>query len=353
MYVELTYSSQINSNIIIESTLYTDNLVETGYSKLLSNRNNNDFIVEVRAFPYHNNIIVKIDTNPAESNEVDEFYKFDVRDHFFKEYQINNIEELADSYLETPMIYLTNHRILYEILDENMIPLVQYPFGAYYNPVATCSNAFGCYQKYEETQDEQYLDWFFLNVKWIRNYRDENSFLKYEFAFNHETQILDIGWTSAMAQGQALALMSMAYHKTQDMHYLELADDFFLTMCKNFGGNWNVMIDSEDYLWFEEYPNSDFCHVLNGKLFAMWGLWDYYCVTRNEDALHLLQGGIASVIDNYPLWDVDGVDGSHYCCHTTKISNYHEVHKEQLIAYRDMFDIQEFDVILKTFTNQQ
>jgi len=116
---------------------------------------------------------------------------------------------------------------------------------------------------------------------------------------------------------------------------------------------WNVYIDDEDYLWYEEYPSADFCHVLNGKLFGMWGLWEYYCITRNSDALELLQGGIASVLDHYPLWDIDGIDGSHYCCHTTTITNYHEVHKLQLAAYRDMFNIEEFDIILNTFTNQR
>lgn len=350
--LEFAFSTELGENLTIGITLYFNESVKSTYSQYWINKDNEDGRVgELTATYYHGNIILKLDTNPLEEVTATDFYNYTVLDKFFKEYKIENVDAIADEFCTTPMKFLTEHRVLYEILDENMIPVVQYPFGAYYNPVATCSNAFGCYDQYINTNNQEFLDWFYINADWIIDYKDSDSLLRYEFDFTHETVSLQAGWTSAMAQGQALALMCIAYHNCGDTKYLHAADDFFVTMHTNTESAWNVYIDDEDYLWYEEYPSEDFCHVLNGKLFGMWGLWDYYCITRNPDALRLLQGGIASILDNYPLWDVDGVDGSHYCCHTTSISSYHRIHKLQFAAYRDMFNIEEFDTIINTFTN--
>lgn len=337
--------------IDVKADLYYEDKIKTACSKFLLSEE--DGFGYIKAEYYHQNVILKFDTNPAFSISEEQFYNFDALDHFFKEYVIANVDDLADDYLETPMKFLLNHSVLTDLLDENNIPVAHYSFGDYYNPVLTCNNAFGAYNEYLRTNDESYLQMFYQNADWLIDYKDDNSLLRYEFDFTHESQTLTVGWTSAMAQGQALAVMSMAYHTSQNEEYLLAADDFFTSMHVNYGSAWNLIIDSEDYLWYEEYPNPDFCHVLNGKLFGMWGLWDYYCLTRNKDALKLFQGGIKSVIDNYPFWDVDGLDGSHYCGHTTEISNYHDIHKRQFSTYRDVLNIQEFDTILKTFTNEQ
>ena len=351
MLLDINLDRETKNDLLIEASLYWDTFSKSAYSKF---RFSNDKCAGyLKAIYYHQNVILKLDTNPAFNVTESDFYNFNALDHFFKEHKIVDPETKADAYINSPMKFMIDHPILYSILDENNIPFMPYDFGDYYNPVFTCNNAFGCYDEYLRSGDQMYLDWFYDNVDWLIDYKDSNSLLRYEFEFPHETITLNVGWTSAMAQGQALAALSMAYHVSEDEKYLQAAHEFFVTMYSNIGTDWNLYIDSEDYLWYEEYPSQDFCHVLNGKLFGMWGLWDYYCITRNEDALHLLQGGIASILDNYPLWDVDGVDGSHYCCHTGKVSTYHRIHKLQLEAYRDMFDIQEFDIIFDTFTNQR
>lgn len=354
MNVELVFPAEFGIYLTLEANLYYDELSKTAYSKYwIDEENNATAVGKLRASYYHQNVILKLDTNLAESVEVSDFYNYNALDHFFKEYQIENVEAIADEYCNTPMNFLMEHGVLWDMLDENMIPVYEYPFGSYHNPVLTCNNAFGCYDQYIKTNNEEYLDWFYLNVEWIINYKDSDSYLRYEFENTHETATLPIGWTSAMAQGEALALMSIAYHNSGDNRYLQAADEFFTTMHTNVGTIWNLYIDEEDYLWFEEYPSEDFCHVLNGKLFAMWGLWEYYCITRNSDALRLLQGSIASVLDHYPLWDMDGQDGSRYCKHTNILSDYHWIHLAQFMEYRNMFNISEFEIAHDTFTNQR
>lgn len=350
MILDYDYENKSQNQTLIYVNLYYENQVKTAYS--LFRQLEDTSIGYLEAQYYHQNVILKFDTNPSYKVEVTDFYNYDALDYFFKEYKIEDADLIADQYLETPMQFLYRHRT-FDNLDENMIPIAQYSIGDYYNPVFTCINAFAFYDKYLSSSDETYLNYFYSNADWIFDRLDQDYLLRYDFSWAHETVELPEGWTSAMAQGEGLALMCMAYHDSGDDKYLQAAHGLFTSMHFNKETSWNLFIDSEDYLWYEEYPSQDFCHVLNGKLFGIWGLWNYYCLTRNEDALSLFQGSIASIVDNYPLWDVDGVDGSHYCTHTHEISSYHSTHKRQLIAYRDMFNIPEFDVILNTFTNER
>ncbi len=350
-YALVIDSLEVNSVVDMKATLYFDDMRKTTYSQFT--KSTGSIIGSLTSRYYHDNVILKLDTNQAVHVHPSDFYDFTVFDKFFKQYHIENAEALADAYLATPMKFMTDNHT-YSNVDENNIPLTEYTPGVWsYNPVFTCNNAFGHHDDYLETGNEESLAKFYDNVDWLLENKDDDAFLRYEFEFQHGPVPLELGWTSAMAQGQALAAVCMAYHTSGDEKYLQAAHEFYATMHTNVGETWNVYIDEEDYLWFEEYPNPDFCHVLNGKLFGMWGLWDYYCITKNEDALVLLQGGIASILDNYPIWNIDGVDGSRYCKHTTTISTYHRIHKLQLAAYRDMFNIDEFDVVLNTFTNQR
>ena len=50
------------------------------------------------------------------------------------------------------------------------------------------------------------------------------------------------------------------------------------------GNPWISGIDGDNYLWLEEYPDSDQPNkTLNGKIFAIYGLYDFYQLTGNQD----------------------------------------------------------------------
>jgi hypothetical protein len=92
----------------------------------------------------------------------------------------------------------------------------------------------------------------------------------------------------------------------------------------------------------EEYPSTDFCHVLNGKLFGMWGIWCYYSITKDDFALTLFKAAIESIVDHYPVWGADGQNVSRYCLHNPASEFYHEVQIFELRYYADFFNIPEF-----------
>jgi hypothetical protein len=230
-----------------------------------------------------------------------------------------------------------------------MVPLVQYDFGEYYNPVTTSQTAMAFYDSYIENNSEQDYVGFINNADWLVNHMDENGYLRYSFEWTHCGCNLTDDWISAMAQGQALAVMCMAYHQTNDAVYLTAAEMLFSTLNSNRGDYWCVGIDSADYLWLEEYPNEDFCHVLNGTLFALWGIWDYYCLTENQIALEMFEGVLRSVLDHYPAWNFSDSPTTKYCWHNFNNAHYDLIHKKQINALRDFFGLEELDDMYLSF----
>jgi len=286
-------------------------------------------------------------------NENDSNIIFDVNDYLdqIPIYEIMNIEELADSCLENRLRFFIGMGIDFSTLNEDLLPVNSYDFGDYITPVGCCHAAFGFHRKYLDHGNSFYLQGFLNNTNWLMEHMNDENYLEYDFDWLHADSVfVEQGWISGMAQGEALAVFCMAYDLTGDVSFKNAADDIFSTLVTNTSNYWCVYVDENFYYWLEEFPNDDYCHILNGFLFAMWGLWDYYVITRDELALNLLEASIKSIIDNFEIWDCEGVDGSRYCTHRTNPDpTYHPIHLDQLTKYADYFEINEFCGIVDEF----
>jgi hypothetical protein len=93
---------------------------------------------------------------------------------------------------------------------------------------------------------------------------------------------------------------------------------------------WAVFIDNEKFYWIEEYPWNKRTQALNGFIFGIYGLYDYYHITDDLSALHLCQASITTVenyIDQYRV--PDGI--SYYCLRQREqLPKYHLIHTNQL-----------------------
>lgn len=258
-------------------------------------------------------------------------------------------EQLAHEHLENGLPWFYEHEV-WEKLDENGVPIVTYQFGEHRNPVTTSQTALAFYARYMETGDEEARQFFLANANWLRENHD-GFYFRYDFVWRHANRTLSAGWASGMAQGQSLGVLSRAYHLTGDATYLETANGIFRTLFENTGDDWLFGVDEEGYYWLEEYPNVDFCHVLNGYLFALWGVWDYYAVTDDDFAVTLFRAGLRTLADHILEWNVPHVNSSVYCRHRTVYAFYHDVHLTQLEAYANQFDIPEFRDAIAAFTD--
>jgi len=313
--------------------------------------------VKARLVVAHNKLILIVDWHPADSVNVEKFYNYSIQtenNHLKLYNDLNNVHQIVSNYQEKMMKWFYPVEVDSSILDTNLVPIRHYDFGDYRNPVTVCNTAFAFYNNYLETGEEINKHGFLNNVDWLLDYHDEHYYLHYEFDwFHYPASHLNQEWISAMAQGEALAAVSMAYFLTREPKYLEAAKGFFKTLYSNTDSFWCIGVDNEEYYWLEEYPNNDFCHVLNGMLFALWGIWDYYVISSDDFALTLFKAGIKTIADNYPKWNVEGEDDSYYCLHYNKYEKYHQVHLNLLTSFAEFFDIPEFHDAVTCFSQEE
>jgi len=122
----------------------------------------------------------------------------------------------------------------------------------------------------------------------------------YEFPF--PPQVHSSRWISGMSQGVISSVLFRAYRLTRDGKYLRCAleaIDAMLMPITNYG----AVYREEDELWIGEYPETR-QHVLNGFIFAIFGLFDAYLITRSERYLKILVKAIATLIKNIGQYDL-------------------------------------------------
>ncbi|MDY6964340.1 MAG: D-glucuronyl C5-epimerase family protein [Halobacteriota archaeon] len=224
------------------------------------------------------------------------------------------------------------------LLDESGVPLYDYGYngdvyiGIQRNPVTISQQAFYYwdeFQKGDERSKKLFLncsDWLVDNAVFYGNYS------VWEYNFPWPDRNLTPPWISGMAQGQGIQVLARAYNITSDQKYLEVANSslqVFYIEVKNGGvtykdpetGGW----------WYEEYPNPDPSEdrVLNGFIFALLGIHEYYERTGDEDAKYLFDKGIIELKNNLPNYDTGEWTYYDQIGNNASIS-YHHLHVRQL-----------------------
>lgn len=140
-------------------------------------------------------------------------------------------------------------------------------------------------------------------------------------------------WYSGMAQGQVLSVFARLYEITKQKQYLTFCHEIFrsLTLLKGKKYTpWVVCSDQNKYLWIEEYPSEKPCFTLNGMIFGIYGVYDYYRITENPQARKILQATLTTVKNNLHKYRNKN-EPSYYCqVDEMKIMDYHHIVVEQL-----------------------
>lgn len=91
-------------------------------------------------------------------------------------------------------------------------------------------------------------------------------------------------WVSALAQGNGISALLRGYQWNGDARLLECATAMFEALELPMSEGGATMTDANGHFWLEEYPMNPPSHVLNGFIFAMWGVLDYARATGNKKA---------------------------------------------------------------------
>lgn len=216
------------------------------------------------------------------------------------------------------------------------------------HPVAQAQYGLRSLNSYRLTGDQVFLDRAVANAQRLVDRRVESRggwYFPYGFDFSVDddtTQTMKAPWYSAMAEGQALSLFVRLYQATGAAQWKQAADATFtaLDSAPVPGEPFVSWVDSQGHLWLEEYPRpgvTDSERVLNGHLFAAYGVYDYWLLTGDARARKLFDGAVTTAHDTVlsrfrrPNWI-----STYSLRHGRSLGSYHPVH---IALFRTLFQI--------------
>jgi len=243
--------------------------------------------------------------------------------------------------------------------DENGIPLNHlYPAsGGSYNPITVCQYGLFHFNKFADSGDPSARATFLAQADWLMQTAQPgaNHSSVWPYRFDLPFYNITAPWISGMAQGEALSVLVRAFSVSQEKAYLALAHNawniFAVTVDQ--GGVMSRFPDGSPVV--EEYPSRGaVTAVLNGFIFAIFGVYDYWKFTGNEEAGRLFGQLIQSLADNLHRYD-SGYWSFYELKSPQRLASqaYHRLHVEQLKKLADIASTPQFSQYLNLFRAYQ
>jgi len=172
--------------------------------------------------------------------------------------------------------------------DKDGVPLLDYRghIGRQYNPIAIAQYGLANFNLFLRTKESLYLnkartqaDWLVSNLE-----KNEKDVLVWNHHFNWEyRKMLHAPWYSGLSQGNGISLLARIYQQTEDDKYRKAAEDAFISLTIPIEEGGVIYIDKDANPWIEEVIITPPTHILNGFLWALWGVWDYYLLKKDKE----------------------------------------------------------------------
>ena len=214
----------------------------------------------------------------------------------------------------------------------------------YYHPIRIAQFALHRFGVWRSTQDPGARADFLAQANWLRDHQQrEGTPGLYRFDFPWDKYGAPSGWSSAMAQGEAISVLLRAHDVEPAAGYADAATN----ASQPFGAEIDrggVVWQSGGEIFFEEIANEHAPHVLNGCIFALWGVWELWERGGGEQWLGPLIERCAGTLRRWlPRYDtgwwtlyslmVSATDQPHVA--TLK---YHQFHIAQMRVLARIFD---------------
>lgn len=194
-------------------------------------------------------------------------------------------------------------------------------------PILVCQKALGHWDLWLLTREEAHRHAFLTIAEWLIAAQDSAGGWNTWQPLGQPEQYR----YSAMTQGQALSVMLRAMELAPDAKYeaaCKRAVTLMSTDVRQGGVCWN---DGKD-VFLEEYPAEQRDTVLNGWIFALFGLHDYLLRFEDEQVVGFYTQSRASLARNLPQFDTGY--WSYYSNASKRLASpfYHRLHLSQLEA---------------------
>jgi len=192
--------------------------------------------------------------------------------------------------------------------DANRIPMLDYrgAIGLQYNPIAIAQWGLGNYNLFSETSNAARLQRTLKAADWLTANLEQNSHGLW--VWNHHfdweyRETLRAPWYSGLAQGQGVSLLLRAHAQTGGGKYRQAAERAFVSLTKAIAQGGVLFEDDEKNLWIEEYLVHPPTHILNGFIWALWGVFDFYAASADASAKQIFDRCVQTLLHNLARFD--------------------------------------------------
>ena len=226
------------------------------------------------------------------------------------------------------------------VYDSTGIPQLDYrgKIGRQYNPIAIAQYGLGNYNLFRRTGNAECSNKFLQVADWLVGHLEQNQQGLAVWNHNFDWEYRDTlraPWYSALAQGQGISVLVRAHKQSGDPRYLDAAQQALASFFKPVAEGGVTFTDEQGDIWFEEYIVSPPTHILNGFIWAAWGIYDYFLATRDhstQDLFARAAGTLTRNLDRYDLgfWSLYEQSGTRLPMVASPF--YHQLHVVQLRA---------------------
>ena len=192
--------------------------------------------------------------------------------------------------------------------DGGGVPQLDYQgnIGVQYNPIAVAQYALGNYNRFLETGQAERRETFLRQANWLVENLESNAggLRVWHHHFNwYYREGLAAPWYSALAQGPGISVLLRAFVETSEERFRQAADAAFQPFLHDVS-NGGVTVSGDDGdLWLEEYLVEPPSHVLNGMIWASWGLYDLWRMGQDDRAKGLFQRASDTLVRHLHRYD--------------------------------------------------
>ncbi len=194
--------------------------------------------------------------------------------------------------------------------NEKGIPQLNYQgdIGIQYNPIAIAQWSLGNYNLWRKNNIEENYNKFIKGSEWLNNNLElnEHNLYVWQHHFNwvYKENLIK-PWYSGLAQGQGMSVLCRAYHTTGDSKYLDSIEKVYQSFLVDVKNGGVTFTDSKSDIWIEEYIMKDSpTHILNGFIWGLWGIYDYWLLTKNKDVSKLFHRYVKTINNNINEYDI-------------------------------------------------
>lgn len=224
--------------------------------------------------------------------------------------------------------------------DDRGVPLRRLgpPFGDQYAPVDIAQYALGLFERHGIEGRAEDRERFLALARWFADNAVDAAGGAKVWPYRYPLPKWNAWppWISGMAQGEAISVLLRAGQMTGESRFGDLAADANRSFGRSVREGGVRATVGPGRWFFEEVAVEPSAHILNGMVYALWGILEFARATGASQAREEFEAGVEALASLLPAYDT-GYWSRYSLLYPNQVASrfYHELHVRQLTSLHE------------------